>query len=221
MASLFRLYLASETLRHVRTKGNIIVTLGVLVLFATTVQPSPAETTAKRGAATVATQCGGKAFQCGNGQCVSIEKQCNNVVDCTDLSDETDCPSQPALCTKSEFHCLNSRCITSLWQCDGRDDCGDSSDERNCSTTKSSVVGIAIGLTVLGLVIVMFVVLLLVLMYRRQKSRRALDIGQNVSPAQKSLSLLSYKRNQCQGHTSTSVPDSGIAVTSGENSNNG
>lgn len=38
--------------------------------------------------------CSENQFRCNNGQCISIGKECNGDVDCSDESDELGCESQ-------------------------------------------------------------------------------------------------------------------------------
>uniref|UniRef100_A0A3Q3BE47 Low-density lipoprotein receptor-related protein 2-like n=1 Tax=Kryptolebias marmoratus TaxID=37003 RepID=A0A3Q3BE47_KRYMA len=78
--------------------------------------------------------CGSNEFQCTNGQCINKEWRCDGTKDCTDDSDELNCP--PA-CTPQEFKCVTSgECISSGFVCDGEEDCVDGSDEqRTCGRT--------------------------------------------------------------------------------------
>uniref|UniRef100_A0A3B4FXS2 Low-density lipoprotein receptor-related protein 2 n=1 Tax=Pundamilia nyererei TaxID=303518 RepID=A0A3B4FXS2_9CICH len=80
--------------------------------------------------------CGSDQFQCNNGQCINIGWRCDGTKDCTDDSDELNCPPS---CTSQEFKCVTSgECIPSGFVCDGEEDCIDGSDEqRTCGRTCS------------------------------------------------------------------------------------
>lgn len=71
--------------------------------------------------------CSPAEFTCSNGRCVSISFRCNSHKDCSDGSDEVNCP--PATCGAHEFQCKNSSCIPLNWVCDDDADCADHSDE--------------------------------------------------------------------------------------------
>ena len=63
-------------------------------------------------------------FSCENGRCTTLDKVCNLVDDCGDLSDENNCINN--------FHCIESgEYIPLTSKCDGRFDCFDYSDECN------------------------------------------------------------------------------------------
>ncbi|KAL5263554.1 hypothetical protein ACHWQZ_G008804 [Mnemiopsis leidyi] len=63
-------------------------------------------------------------FPCDNGQCVTLDKVCNNVNDCGDRSDERNCSNL--------WHCVESgEDIVYSAVCDGVVHCRDSSDECN------------------------------------------------------------------------------------------
>ncbi|CAL1527036.1 unnamed protein product [Lymnaea stagnalis] len=74
--------------------------------------------------------CGPNEFQCGDGQCVSLDWFCDTDRDCADGADEAHCPTD---CTgEHQFRCNNGRCVTREFICDGDNDCGDMSDEVDC-----------------------------------------------------------------------------------------
>ncbi|XP_049952407.1 atrial natriuretic peptide-converting enzyme [Schistocerca serialis cubense] len=61
---------------------------------------------------------------------------CDGVVDCTDMSDETDC----SYCSKDLIHCgIGKACISADKVCDGKKDCPNGSDERHCLTVAPSL----------------------------------------------------------------------------------
>lgn len=74
------------------------------------------------------TPCADDQIACGDGECVSSQATCNNVVDCGDGKDEIGC----ACDTATEFECGDGACIASSAACDGTDDCGDGRDELGC-----------------------------------------------------------------------------------------
>ncbi|TNN03863.1 hypothetical protein fugu_000892 [Takifugu bimaculatus] len=83
--------------------------------------------------------CENTEFQCANGQCIDKDWRCDGTKDCTDDSDELNCP--PPSCSSQEFKCVTSgECISLGFVCDGEDDCLDGSDEqracgdRTCSS---------------------------------------------------------------------------------------
>lgn len=73
-------------------------------------------------------------------QCVPLARKCNGQEDCTDGSDEMDCPISPLpqLCGQTEFQCSTHECIPSLLLCDGVPDCYFNEDESGCSDKSCS-----------------------------------------------------------------------------------
>ena len=61
------------------------------------------------------------------------EYVCNEVADCSDLTDEQGCK-----CEHNEFTCRNQECIPTHYKCNGFADCADSSDE-DVETCKGNV----------------------------------------------------------------------------------
>ncbi|XP_068154728.1 basement membrane-specific heparan sulfate proteoglycan core protein [Drosophila tropicalis] len=75
--------------------------------------------------------CQSNEFRCRNGECISLDKHCDNVSDCSEGEDENeDCA---AACSAMEYQCRDgTRCISSSQQCDGHPDCSDGDDEEHC-----------------------------------------------------------------------------------------
>ncbi|XP_078263776.1 low-density lipoprotein receptor-related protein 8 [Rhinoraja longicauda] len=66
-------------------------------------------------------------FQCRNSRCISLLWRCDGDDDCTDNSDEDNCPKKT--CAATHFTCDNGECISGDWRCDGEEECTDGSDE--------------------------------------------------------------------------------------------
>lgn len=63
----------------------------------------------------------------------SLLLRCDNAYDCTDMSDEVDCPSRPpGRCHDDEFQCGSGACLPEKWKCDEQIDCDDGADEAGC-----------------------------------------------------------------------------------------
>ncbi|XP_076154846.1 low-density lipoprotein receptor-related protein 2 [Alosa pseudoharengus] len=74
-------------------------------------------------------QCDSTQFQCTNGQCIDQDWRCDGTKDCTDDSDELNCPA--ASCGSQQFQCVTGgECISLAFVCDGENDCTDGSDEQ-------------------------------------------------------------------------------------------
>lgn len=90
--------------------------------------------------------CADGFFQClENYNCIHISLHCNGRNDCSDGSDELNCPTEPPTtvfpettrpsvsCPGGYQHCRSrDQCIRQDQICDGRGDCYDLSDELNC-----------------------------------------------------------------------------------------
>ncbi|XP_053549423.1 low-density lipoprotein receptor-related protein 8 isoform X2 [Bombina bombina] len=90
----------------------------------------------KRGLAPPSSGCGENEFQCKNLRCISNLWKCDEDDDCSDNSDEEDCPKHT--CAETDFTCNNGHCISARWKCDGEEECPDGSDESEatCSDPK-------------------------------------------------------------------------------------
>lgn len=77
--------------------------------------------------------CGPERFSCtvassDTKDCIPILWRCDRQKDCSDGSDELDCPS----CNPNQFRCQDGQCIDKAFVCNSSPDCADKSDEKNC-----------------------------------------------------------------------------------------
>ncbi|XP_025144493.2 low-density lipoprotein receptor-related protein 8 isoform X5 [Bubalus kerabau] len=79
-------------------------------------------------------ECEENQFRCRNERCIPSVWRCDEDDDCSDNSDEDDCPKKT--CADSDFTCNNGHCIRERWKCDGEEDCPDGSDESEATCTK-------------------------------------------------------------------------------------
>jgi hypothetical protein len=75
--------------------------------------------------------------------CISEYQRCDNITDCSDGSDERDCPAQTVSCDATDgsvFQCADGRqCFAASRKCDGLYDCRDLSDEKdNCASNHTA-----------------------------------------------------------------------------------
>ncbi|XP_065768843.1 low-density lipoprotein receptor-related protein 8 isoform X7 [Muntiacus reevesi] len=79
-------------------------------------------------------ECEENQFRCRNERCIPSVWRCDEDDDCSDNSDEDDCPKKT--CADSDFTCNDGHCIRERWKCDGEEDCSDGSDESEATCTK-------------------------------------------------------------------------------------
>uniref|UniRef100_A0A452VBG2 LDL receptor related protein 8 n=1 Tax=Ursus maritimus TaxID=29073 RepID=A0A452VBG2_URSMA len=79
-------------------------------------------------------ECEEDQFRCRNERCIPSVWRCDEDDDCSDNSDEDDCPKKT--CADSDFTCGNGHCIPERWKCDGEEECPDGSDESETMCTK-------------------------------------------------------------------------------------
>uniref|UniRef100_A0A8C6LCT6 LDL receptor related protein 8 n=1 Tax=Nothobranchius furzeri TaxID=105023 RepID=A0A8C6LCT6_NOTFU len=79
-------------------------------------------------------ECEDGQFQCNNKRCIPTIWRCDDDDDCSDNSDEENCPRKT--CAPAEFACLNGQCVPGRWRCDGEPECPDGSDEAEETCSK-------------------------------------------------------------------------------------
>ncbi|TNN81512.1 Low-density lipoprotein receptor-related protein 8 [Liparis tanakae] len=81
-------------------------------------------------------ECEDGQFQCNNKRCIPTIWRCDDDDDCSDNSDEENCPRKT--CAPAEFACLNGQCVPGRWRCDGEPECPDGSDEAEETCSKQT-----------------------------------------------------------------------------------
>ncbi|XP_052573954.1 low-density lipoprotein receptor-related protein 8 isoform X2 [Peromyscus californicus insignis] len=79
-------------------------------------------------------ECEEDQFRCRNERCIPSVWRCDEDNDCSDNSDEDDCPKRT--CADSDFTCDNGHCIPERWKCDGEEECPDGSDESKATCSR-------------------------------------------------------------------------------------
>ncbi|XP_031635070.1 basement membrane-specific heparan sulfate proteoglycan core protein isoform X6 [Contarinia nasturtii] len=79
-------------------------------------------------------ECNDDEFACDSSRCILKSQLCNGVHDCSDLTDEQNCPSKTQNqhreeCSDDQFACGDGKCIELVFRCDGNSDCTGGEDE--------------------------------------------------------------------------------------------
>uniref|UniRef100_A0A8D1KEF2 EGF-like domain-containing protein n=1 Tax=Sus scrofa TaxID=9823 RepID=A0A8D1KEF2_PIG len=113
--------------------------LALLLLLLLRLQHLSAATDPLRSGQGPAKECEENQFRCRNERCIPSLWRCDEDDDCSDNSDEDDCPKKT--CADSDFTCDNGHCIHARWKCDGEEECPDGSDESEATCTLGTCRG--------------------------------------------------------------------------------
>uniref|UniRef100_A0A8C3VLV0 LDL receptor related protein 8 n=1 Tax=Catagonus wagneri TaxID=51154 RepID=A0A8C3VLV0_9CETA len=113
--------------------------LALLLLLLLRLQHLAAAADPLRSGQGPAKECEENQFRCRNERCIPSVWRCDEDDDCSDNSDEDDCPK--TTCADSDFTCDNGHCIHARWKCDGEEECPDGSDESEATCTPGTCRG--------------------------------------------------------------------------------
>ncbi|XP_072830531.1 low-density lipoprotein receptor-related protein 8 isoform X8 [Vicugna pacos] len=117
-----------------RPKRGALRPLALLLLLLLRLQHLAAAADPLRDGQGPVKECEEDQFRCRNERCIPSVWRCDEDNDCSDNSDEDDCPKKT--CADSDFTCDNGHCIHEQWKCDGEEECPDGSDESEATCTK-------------------------------------------------------------------------------------
>jgi len=124
------------------------------------------------------TVCTQAQFRCKSGHCMPSKVRCDGKLQCDDGTDEDDCPPCPANARECS---VDQMCILQSRWCDGKEDCPSGDDE--ITGCKKVSVGVltgghststpyAIGISIVGGIIAVVVLLILVMCVCQRKTRQ-------------------------------------------------
>ncbi|KAM7097531.1 low-density lipoprotein receptor-related protein 8 isoform 12-T12 [Molossus nigricans] len=117
-----------------RPEWGALRPLALLLLLLLRLQHLVAAADPLHGSQGLVKECEEDQFRCQNERCIPSVWRCDEDDDCSDNSDEDDCPKKT--CMDSDFTCDNGHCIPERWKCDGEEECSDGSDEFEATCTK-------------------------------------------------------------------------------------